>query len=412
MPGRPVLARLVCLWSVLLVLVAPLVAVQRGSVDKPVKLQIIELREPDGQILSYRHNTGSTEVRMQGTRLAPGSRIKLKVESRPGFLEIDINRGDITGLQPARRYGRDFLTYVLWAVSVDGKASNLGEITFKGDRPISINVTTPYQTFWLMVTAEPDYAVADPSPKVVLYSLNQEAINESPEKKALPIGGDLFYYTHYTSYDSAPGAGEPEPNELLQARKAVELASKSGILAMERPVGAPVDKEEERARETLKQARAFLAQAEVAYGKNPAGRDVVQFSRTAAQIAENARALALGPVGGVFIRQLENDLAMLREELSRSEAEADSYLGELSSTRRALTRTRGALSRTQGKLSQAQKELSQTQEDLSLAQEELSNVEPQAEEPPPKSVLADPVSWVALVGWGLALLLLFRRRLG
>ena len=101
---------------------------------------------------------------MRGTSVAPDAHIKLKVGSRPGFVELDINRGKITGLKPASQFGSDFLTYVLWAVSVDGKAANLGEITFLDDKPISINVTTPYQTFWLMLTAEPNYAVVDPSP--------------------------------------------------------------------------------------------------------------------------------------------------------------------------------------------------------------------------------------------------------
>ena len=96
---------------------------------------------------------------MRGTRLAPEARVTLKIGSRPGFVELDINRGGISGLKPAQRLGNDFLTYVLWAVSIDGRASNLGEITFEGDHPVPVNVTTPYQTFWLMVTAEPNYAI-------------------------------------------------------------------------------------------------------------------------------------------------------------------------------------------------------------------------------------------------------------
>ncbi|HEY9465163.1 MAG TPA: hypothetical protein VIR54_18850 [Vicinamibacterales bacterium] len=63
--------------------------------------------------------------------MAPDARIKLKIGSRPGFVELDINRGGISGLKPAQRLGNDFLTYVLWAVSIDGRASNLGEITSK-----------------------------------------------------------------------------------------------------------------------------------------------------------------------------------------------------------------------------------------------------------------------------------------
>src|SRR5262245_14300606 len=99
--------------------------------ERPAVLKIMTVSQTDGQILSYRYLAGSTEVVMRGTPAAPDVHIRLKVGSRPGFVELDINRGQITGLKPANRFGRDFLTYVLWAVSVDGKAANLGEITFE-----------------------------------------------------------------------------------------------------------------------------------------------------------------------------------------------------------------------------------------------------------------------------------------
>src|SRR5690349_15801448 len=164
--------------------------------QKTVPVKVIEVKEPGGEILSYRHLAPSTEIHMRGTRLAPKAQIAVKIGSRPGFVELDINRGGITGLEPAYKLGKDFLTYVLWAVSVDGKASNLGEITFEEDRPIPVNLTTPYQTFWLMVTAEPNYAVVDPSAQVVLYSVKQ---NSKSETSALPIKGDLFFFTHYAA---------------------------------------------------------------------------------------------------------------------------------------------------------------------------------------------------------------------
>ena len=345
----------------------PLVGQARRAAGKPAELKIVEIKEPGGQILSYRHDMGSTEVSMRGTKLAPEARIKLKVQSRPGFVEVDINRGAISGLKPARRLGKDFLTYVFWAVSVDGRAENLGEITFAGENPVSINVTTSYQTFWLMVTAEPDYAVVDPSPNVILYSASSEGA-----KKKASVGGVLFFYTHYTGYDSAPGAAASAPNELLQARKAVELASKSGVLAAEHPVGASGSKEEEHARETLKQAEAFLAQAEAAHKSNPGGSDVVQLARTAAQIAENARALAQGAVGGVSNRQLESELARLRAELAKRP---------------------GATA----------------PEEPPEAPAEATPVEPPAPEPL-RGIARNPIAWFGLIGWGLALLLLLRRR--
>ena len=344
------------------------------------QLTIIEVKEPGGQILSYRYLSGSTEVRMQGTRRAPEARARLKIGSRPGFVEVDINRGAISGLQPARQFGRDFLTYVLWAVSVDGRAANLGEITFQGENPVSINVTTPYQTFWLMVTAEPDYAVADPSPLVILYSVSQSVADAPQDKQALTIRKPLFYYTHYTAYDSSPGALEPGPNELLQARKAVELASKSGILAADRHIRTAT-KEEEQTREALELAKTFLAQAEGAYKKNPKGNDGVQFARTAAQIAENARALALGAVGGVLVRRLETELQALQSELEK-------------------LRSRPPVEVPEGS-----------------APPPKSPAVPSPVETQPSGIgdtvtklASQPITWFGLIGWIVVVLLLFRRR--
>ena len=356
---------------------APLLLAQQPSPQRSAPITVVNVKEKDGQILSYRYMSGAAEVTMRGTKLAPEARIKLKVGSRPGFAELDINRGAISGLNPAQRFGKDFLTYVLWAVSVDGKASNLGEITFSGDKPISINVTTPYQTFWLMLTAEPDYAVADPSPQVVLYSTGQAG----GASRALTIPGDLFFFTHYTDYSSAPGAVEPGPNELLQARKAVELASKSGVLLDERPAGPSRTKEEERTRDALERAKTFLTQAEEAYKKDARGNDVVQFARTAAQIAENARALALGAVGGVPVRKSESEMETLRAEAARLRAE----LAEL----------RAAPAKPPAKPPKVAAPLP------------VVETKP---EPPPPSMISRPVVWIGFLGWAVALLLLFRRR--
>jgi hypothetical protein len=354
---------------------------QRAAADLTPQLRVVEVQKPDGQILSYRHLAGSTEVEMRGTELAPEARIKLKIGSRPGFVELDINRGGITGLAPAPRLGRDFLTYVLWAVSVDGRASNLGEITFDGDLPIAVNLTTPYQTFWLMVTAEPNYAVVDPSTRVVLYSVRQ---NVASENKALPIRSELFFFTHYASYESTPGDVQgATPNQLLQARKALELASRSGVLAADRSGGAGL-KEQQYTREALSQANSFLARAEEAYAKDPKDQQVIQFARTAAQSAENARALAMGAVGGLLVRQLESDVARLRGEIERLKAP-------------------------------------KTPEDPAPIK---GPIEPRLPDPSPlvlaghpESVVAvvpplvkQPALWFAVAGWALALLLLFRRR--
>jgi hypothetical protein len=369
----------------------PLTAQQRNTAEEPGQIKVIQVREPDGQILSYGDLSRPTEVWLGGTNLAREARLKLKIQGassssvffirkrRPGFVEIDINRGNISGLQPPNQFGKDFLTYVLWAVSGDGKASNLGEIPAAGQKPISINARTPYQAFWLMVTAEPDFAVVDPSPQVVLYSIDENARKESAEKKVPRKKATLWFYTHYSDYDSAPTAAEAEPNELLQARKAVELASRSGVRAIAGPKNTAAN---------LTRAKSFLGQAESAYKKHPSANNIVQSARTAAQIAENARALALGAVGGNLIRQLEDELARVRSELEETRAELS----------KANARSPG-----DPKTSSPQDPGSQA-EAAPLAQAQ----------PTPKSQLAKIVSspsvWFALIGWGMAILLLLRRQ--
>jgi hypothetical protein len=343
--------------------------------QKTLLLKVIEVKEPDGEILSYRHLADSVEVHMRGTRLAPKAQVKLKIGSRPGFVELDINRGGISGLEPAERLGKDFLTYVLWAVSVDGKASNLGEITFEDGRPVPVNLTTPYQTFWLMVTAEPNYAVVDPSAQVVLYSVKQVSTSENA---ALPIKGDLFFFTHYAAYETAAGGADDDtPNQLLQARKAVELASKSGVLAGGGKRNAGV-KEEAHTHEALTQARIFLDRSEAAYKKDPKDQAVVQFARTSAQSAENARALAMGAVGGLAVRQLENELAEVRGELAK-------------------LKTAGATGTSSAPATKV----------------EAPATTVEAPEPAPVAappLVKQPALWFALAGWAVAAVLLFRRR--
>jgi len=340
---------------------------------------MVELKEPNGQILSYRHLAGSIEVHMRGTQRAPDARIKLKIGSRHGFVELDINRGGISGLKPAHRLGKDFLTYVLWAVSVDGRASNLGEITFEGENPVPVNLTTPYQTFWLMLTAEPNYAVVDPSSEVVLYSVKE---GSAADTKALTIRSNLFYFTHYSTYESAPSAADDRvPNQLLQARKAVELASKSNG-AVPKNAGRATLKEEEYTQEALDQATSFLARAEAAYQADPKGQDVIQFARTAAQSAENARALAMGAVGGILVRQLENELAKLRDDLAKLRTAAPTVIADPVQPAKAVP--------------------------APVAVPVASPVvTPVASAPP---LVKQPALWFAVTGWGVAIVLLFRRK--
>src|SRR5882757_545439 len=118
--------------------------------------------------VNYRHRGGSTTVDIKGTDLMPEIKGKAKVESKAGRLQINV---DLTRLDPASKVGPEYLTYVLWAITPEGRANNLGEIVPDDSGKSSLSVTTDLQAFGLIVTAEPYFSVTRPSNKVVAENI-------------------------------------------------------------------------------------------------------------------------------------------------------------------------------------------------------------------------------------------------
>src|SRR5438309_3627701 len=96
--------------------------------------------------VNYRHRGGSTTVDMKGTDLMPQATGKAKVESKAGRLQVNV---DLSRLGPASKFGPQYLTYVLWAITPEGRAQNLGEMAPNSDGKSSIEVTTDLQAFGL-----------------------------------------------------------------------------------------------------------------------------------------------------------------------------------------------------------------------------------------------------------------------
>ena len=118
--------------------------------------------------VNYRHRAGATKVDFAGTALQPKAYGEAKVETKKGYTEIEVEFDD---LEPANKFGPEFLTYVLWAVSPEGRASNLGEILLDKTADGKLNVTTELQAFGMIVTAEPYFAVTQPSDVVVMENI-------------------------------------------------------------------------------------------------------------------------------------------------------------------------------------------------------------------------------------------------
>src|SRR5882672_342926 len=118
--------------------------------------------------VNYRHRGGSTTVDMAGTSLMPEISGKAKVNSKEGRLQINV---DLSHIRPATSLGGQYLTYVLWAITPEGRPANLGELVPNDSGKSGIEVTTDLQAFGLIVTAEPYFAVVRPSNLVVAENI-------------------------------------------------------------------------------------------------------------------------------------------------------------------------------------------------------------------------------------------------
>ena len=123
--------------------------------------------------VNYLNRSGTTHVGFVGTNLMPGARGDAKVNAVTGKTEISVK---FDGLTPANGFGPEYLTYVLWAISADGRPQNLGELELSGNKA-SLNVTTSFQTFGMIVTAEPYFSVSTPSDVIVLKNMFSDDTN-------------------------------------------------------------------------------------------------------------------------------------------------------------------------------------------------------------------------------------------
>jgi len=235
----------------------------------------------DLDAVNYFHRSGSTKIGFRGTSLLPKAKGEAKVQSERGRITIDAS---FKGLTPANGFGPGYLTYVLWAITPDGRATNLGEVLPSGNKN-NIHVTTPLQSFGMIVTAEPYFAVTEPSDVVILQNdILEDKTNGVLEKvnahyALLPRG---FY---------APTAGsetnenpitrdEKAPLELYQAYNAVRIAQVNGA--------------DKYAADILNEAKQDLKNAaDINSNKKGDRKMEITFARQAVQRSEDARLVTL-----------------------------------------------------------------------------------------------------------------------
>jgi outer membrane protein OmpA-like peptidoglycan-associated protein len=257
--------------------------------------------------INYRPRSGDTKVDFAGTALLPEAKGYAEVSGEKGYIRIDAHFDE---LQPATRFGPEYLTYVLWAITPEGRATNLGEVQVD-DKDARIKVTTELQAFGMIVTAEPYFAVTQPSDVVVMENIIRDGTKGRVE--TVQANYELLKRgTYLMNQDPSrlkvkplePGA----PLDLAEARNAVALARLAGA--------------DRYAADSFNKANALLSEAEVAREKRKRGNEVMQPARQAAQTAEDARIIALQRQEEEYASQ-QRALAAQREREALDRAKAE-----------------------------------------------------------------------------------------
>src|SRR6202522_1551699 len=228
--------------------------------------------------VSYQHRGGSTMIDFRGAPLLPLAKGDASVNSKQGSIVISVNFKD---LQPAQVFGREYLTYVLWAITPEGKPSNLGELVLDGTKS-KLTATTNLQSFGMIVTAEPYFAGNVPSDVVVLENvLRADTVGTSEQVTANYELLKRGQYTYDVSKVKEPitTMSPKTPLELYEARNAVAIAQSAGADTL-----AP---------DAYQKAVNSLNNADSLMARKANRKDVIAAARDAVQTAADARQIAV-----------------------------------------------------------------------------------------------------------------------
>src|SRR5579863_1758254 len=259
----------------------------------------------DVQAVNYRHRGGATKLDFAGTDLMPSANGQAKVQSKRGSIEIE---GEFANLHKPTTFGNEYLTYILWAISPEGRAVNLSEVLVGGNSRSKLHVTTDLQAFALIVTAEPYYAVRQPSNVVVLENVirkdTQGTIETVDAKYELLERGGYIP----TGYKFDPVVLNAKlPLEFFEARNAVRIAQSEGA--------------EQYAPDSYQHAMQLMNNVdEYATRKNVQKKPLIAVAREAVQTAEDAREIAVKKMDDVRLANERQDSA---DALARTQGQAD-----------------------------------------------------------------------------------------
>jgi outer membrane protein OmpA-like peptidoglycan-associated protein len=333
--SSPLRASVIFVSLLLLFTLAPLATAQS---DLP--RQTVAITYPLDQTVSVRFRgttrfprlSGDAKVRRGGRR---GTRVELNIDNMPRALEL----------------GGVYTTFVLWAISPEGRVDNLGEIKRSGSVVVDtkIDVTTPLQTFALIVTAEPHFLVRGPSRLVILENL--------PPAAADVATINVQYLGNTSDYFRDPGVPEmadrdylKTPVSLLGARQAINLARYAGA--------------ERDATDELQEAEAQLQQAEAAWRARQPESEIDVLARRATSAGAKAEEMA----------ESRKASRLRREEVARRDAAVREAENTVATASQQIEELRAELQREQRSRELAERDAANATRQLSDLRSEVARL--------------------------------------
>ena len=300
--------------------------------------------------VNYQHRSGATKIDFAGTDLMPQANGQAKVESKKGYIEIEVEFGNLAN---PKSFGNEYLTYILWAISPEGRAVNLGEVLVGDNHRSKLDVTTDLQAFALVMTAEPYYAVRQPSNVVVLENVIREDTKGTTESvntnyELLERGGYIP-----TGYKFDPVVLNTKlPLEFFEARNALRIAQSEGA--------------DRYATDSYQHAVTLMDRTDAyATNKNSDKKALIAVARETVQTAEDARAITVKKIAQ---ERLDNERQDAANAQAQTQAQADDATRQKQLAQSDQARAELATAQAQSDAAKAQAAKAQAEFDTTRAQ--------------------------------------------
>ncbi len=331
----------------------------QGQTDAGIPIYKISVVARDIPAINYFHRSGATKIGFEGTPLLPLAKGTAEVNSLNGRTEI---KAHFEGLGPANGFGVEYLTYVLWAISPEGRPINLGEVLWTHGHA-DTTVTTGLQSFGLILTAEPYFAVTMPSDLVIMQNIalhdKTTGVLESVDAhySLLPRGAYADTAGRHTVLHPIT-RDDRSPLELYEAINAVQIADAAGA--------------EQYAADSMAKAKQDLDNAQQMDIHQKEMKQEITYAREAVQTAEDARLMTIRK-----IKAEDEAAARAKIEEGRRKAQEDAAASQAQAQQSAAAAQAAA---DQQAAAQAQAEAARQQAEASRAEADKARAQQQAAE--------------------------------